>query len=218
MKKLVIFDLDGTLINSIEDLADSTNYALAKCGLPTHPVAPYNYFVGDGVDLLIRRAMPAEKREDDSLFQKIKDIYMPYYKEHSLDKTRPYPGIEALLEKCNQQGVLIAVVSNKPHSITSGVVQSFFPNINFAAAMGQREDIPKKPDPAGVLEVLRLTGIEKADALYVGDTSVDIRTGKNSGVASCGVTWGFRPRSELEEYEADYIAETVSALEEIIFG
>ena len=217
MKKLVIFDLDGTLIDSIEDLADSTNYALQQCGLPTHPVEPYNYFVGDGADMLIRRAMPQDKREDDVLFQKIKDIYMPYYQAHSLDKTRPYEGIEELLKRCNDQGVLIAVVSNKPHRITGEVVRSFFPSIRFAAAMGQRDDIPKKPDPAGELEVLRLTGIDKADALYVGDTCVDVMTGKNSGVAVCGVTWGFRPRSELEEHQADCIAENVEELSAFIF-
>ena len=217
MKKLVLFDLDGTLINSIDDLADSTNYALQQCGLPLHTVDEYKYFVGNSVDPLIRRALPEEEKENQELFDRVKKIYLSYYAAHSKDKTRPYPGISDLLSRCNKAGVLVAVVSNKPDDITADVVRYYFPQIHFAATMGPKEGIPKKPDPAGVREVLRITGIALEDALYVGDTWVDMQTAENSGVQSCGVLWGFRTRQELVENHADFIAANAAELAEIIF-
>ena len=212
MKKLVLFDLDGTLINSIDDLADSTNYALQQCGLPLHTVDEYKYFVGNSVDPLIRRALPEEEKENQELFDRVKKIYLSYYAAHSKDKTRPYPGISDLLSRCNKAGVLVAVVSNKPDDITADVVRYYFPQIHFAATMGPKEGIPKKPDPAGVREVLRITGIALEDALYVGDTWVDMQTAQNSGVQSCGVLWGFRTRQELVENHADFIAANAAEL------
>ena len=217
MKKLVLFDLDGTLINSIDDLADSTNYALQQCGLPLHTVDEYKYFVGNSVDPLIRRALPEEEKENQELFDRVKKIYLSYYAAHSKDKTRPYPGISDLLSRCNKADVLVAVVSNKPDDITADVVRYYFPQIHFAATMGPKEGIPKKPDPAGVREVLRITGIALEDALYVGDTWVDMQTAQNSGVQSCGVLWGFRTRQELVENHADFIAANAAELAEIIF-
>ena len=217
MKKLVLFDLDGTLINSIDDLADSTNYALQQCGLPLHTVDEYKYFVGNSVDPLIRRALPEEEKENQELFDRVKKIYLSYYAAHSKDKTRPYPGISDLLSRCNKAGVLVAVVSNKPDDITADVVRYYFPQIHFAATMGPKEGIPKKPDTAGVREVLRITGIALEDALYVGDTWVDMQTAQNSGVQSCGVLWGFRTRQELVENHADFIAANAAELAEIIF-
>ena len=217
MKKLVLFDLDGTLINSIDDLADSTNYALQQCGLPLHTVDEYKYFVGNSVDPLIRRALPEEEKENQELFDRVKKIYLSYYAAHSKDKTHPYPGISDLLSRCNKAGVLVAVVSNKPDDITADVVRYYFPQIHFAATMGPKEGIPKKPDPAGVREVLRITGIALEDALYVGDTWVDMQTAQNSGVQSCGVLWGFRTRQELVENHADFIAANAAELAEIIF-
>lgn len=216
MKELVIFDLDGTLINSIDDLADSTNYALAQCGLPTHSVEEYKYFVGNGVDMQILRSLPEEEKENQSLFQRVKQIYLERYESHSKDKTCPYPGIMQLLQQCNAAGVKIAVVSNKPHDITAEVVRHYFPQIRFAATIGQKDGIPKKPDPAGVREVLRLTGVCPQQALYVGDTWVDIQTAQNSNLTSCGVLWGFRTRQELEENHADYIVERPDQLAEFI--
>ena len=217
MKKLVLFDLDGTLINSIDDLADSTNYALQQCGLPLHTVDEYKYVVGTSVDPLIRRALPEEEKENQELFDRVKKIYLSYYAAHSKDKTRPYPGISDLLSRCNKAGVLVAVVSNKPDDITADVVRYYFPQIHFAATMGPKEGIPKKPNPAGVREVLRITGIALEDALYVGDTWVDMQTAQNSGVQSCGVLWGFRTRQELVENHADFIAADAAELAEIIF-
>ncbi|MDD3193502.1 MAG: HAD family hydrolase [Oscillospiraceae bacterium] len=218
MKSLVLFDLDGTLIDSIQDLTDSTNYALAECSLPLHSVEEYKYFVGNSVDPLIRRALPEGERDNQALFEQVKKIYLNRYAAHSKDKTRPYPGIEKLLAQCNESGVLIAVVSNKPHDITADVVRYYFPKICFAATIGQKEGIPQKPDPAGVREVLRLTSTSPSDALYVGDTWVDMQTAQNSGLQSCGVLWGFRTRQELEEHHADFIVADAEGLAKIIFG
>lgn len=166
---------------------------------------------------MIRRALPEEEKENQELFDRVKKIYLSYYAAHSKDKTRPYPGISDLLSRCNKAGVLVAVVSNKPDDITADVVRYYFPQIHFAATMGPKEGIPKKPDPAGVREVLRITGIALEDALYVGDTWVDMQTAQNSGVQSCGVLWGFRTRQELVENHADFIAANAAELAEIIF-
>ena len=205
MKKLVLFDLDGTLINSIDDLADSTNYALQQCGLPLHTVDEYKYFVGNSVDPLIRRALPEEEKENQELFDRVKKIYLSYYAAHSKDKTRPYPGISDLLSRCNKAGVLVAVVSNKPDDITADVVRYYFPQIHFAATMGPKEGIPKKPDPAGVFKIEEYLGLAPEDFLYVGDTSVDMRTGKNAGLFTVGVLWGFRTGDELCGAGASYL-------------
>ena len=163
------------------------------------------------------RLLPEEEKENQELFDRVKKIYLSYYAAHSKDKTRPYPGISDLLSRCNKAGVLVAVVSNKPDDITADVVRYYFPQIHFAATMGPKEGIPKKPDPAGVREVLRITGIALEDALYVGDTWVDMQTAQNSGVQSCGVLWGFRTRQELVENHADFIAANAAELAEIIF-
>ena len=216
MKKLVLFDLDGTLINSIDDLADSTNYALQQCGLPLHTVDEYKYFVGNSVDPLIRRALPEEEKENQELFDRVKKIYLSYYAAHSKDKTRPYPGISDLLSRCNKAGVLVAVVSNKPDDITADVVRYYFPQIHFAATMGPKEGIPKKPDPAGVFKIEEYLGLAPEAFLYVGDTSVDMRTGKSAGLFTVGVLWGFRDRKELEDNHADVIIEKPAELLEFL--
>ena len=147
MKKLVLFDLDGTLINSIDDLADSTNYVLQQCGLPLHTVDEYKYFVGNSVDPLIRRALPEEEKENQELFDRVKKIYLSYYAAHSKDKTRPYPGISDLLSRCNKAGVLVAVVSNKPDDITADVVRYYFPQIHFAGWPGSSRGSPESRIP-----------------------------------------------------------------------
>lgn len=217
MKKLVLFDLDGTLINSIRRSCRQHQLCSPAVRPALHTVDEYKYFVGNSVDPLIRRALPEEEKENQELFDRVKKIYLSYYAAHSKDKTRPYPGISDLLSRCNKAGVLVAVVSNKPDDITADVVRYYFPQIHFAATMGPKEGIPKKPDPAGVREVLRITGIALEDALYVGDTWVDMQTAQNSGVQSCGVLWGFRTRQELVENHADFIAANAAELAEIIF-
>lgn len=204
MKKLVIFDLDGTLLNTIADLADSTNYALKQCGFPTHPECSYNLFVGNGINKLFERALPEGKRTEENILC-VRKEFLAYYGGHNTDKSTPYPGIPELLEQLTRQNIQLAVASNKYQEATRKLIAYYFPEIPFVAVFGQREGIFPKPDPGIIFDILSLTGVPKDNVLYVGDSGVDMQTAINSGVFSCGVTWGFRPREELENYMPDYI-------------
>ena len=198
MKKLVIFDLDGTLLNTIADLAASTNHALAANGYPTHPTEEYRFFVGNGINKLFERALPeGEKTEANVL--KIRQRFIPYYDVHCVDLTKPYPGIPELLKTLQQRSVQIAVASNKYQRATGKLIPYFFPDIHFTAILGQREGIPRKPDPQIVHEIMRMANVRTDEVLYVGDSNVDMQTANNARVDSVGVTWGFRPRAELEQ-------------------
>lgn len=205
MIKLVIFDLDGTLLNSIDDLGDSCNYILEKHGFPTHPLDSYRFFVGNGVAKLVERALPEDKREPNFI-EKIRQEFVAYYSLHAEEKTAPYDGIIELLEKLSTDGIMLAVASNKFIAGTTALVKKYFGDFEFVSVLGQREGIPVKPDPRIVYDVINISGIENKDEiLYVGDTSIDMQTAANAGVKSIGVEWGFRPKSELIENGADYI-------------
>ena len=198
MKKLVIFDLDGTLLNTIYDLAQSTNFALAENGFPTHEVAEYNYFVGNGINKLFERALPEGERTEANI-ARIREKFLIHYDQHNADKSRPYEGIPDLLETLDKRGILLAVASNKYQAATEKLVTHFFPQIHFAAIFGQREGVPTKPNPQIVEDILGITNIGINETLYVGDSGVDMQTALNSKVEACGVTWGFRPIEELEQ-------------------
>ena len=206
MKKLVIFDLDGTLLNTIADLAAATNYALQACGYPTHDTDAYRFFVGNGINKLFERALPEGTRSKENVL-KIRSLFVPYYNEHNADLSRPYPGIENLLETLQKKGYMLAVASNKYHEATQKLIKQYFPRINFLAILGQRENIPAKPDPQVVYEIMEKAGVERNEVVYIGDSSVDMQTGANAGVTTIGVCWGFRPRTELEAYNPSLIAE-----------
>lgn len=212
---LVIFDLDGTLLNTVADLAASTNHALEHCGFPTHPVEDYNYFVGNGINKLFERALPEKARTQENILR-IRAEFLPYYNLHKADLTKPYPGITELLDTLQQKGIKTAVASNKYQEGTAALMAYYFPEIHFAAVFGQREGIPVKPDPQIVHDIFTQTGYDRQETLYVGDSAVDMQTAHNSGVISIGVTWGFRPRMELEAEQPDYIVNTVRELSEII--
>lgn len=198
MKKLVIFDLDGTLLNTIADLAASTNHALAANGYPTHPTEEYRFFVGNGINKLFERALPeGEKTEANVL--KIRQSFIPYYDVHCADLTKPYPGIPELLKTLQQREIQLAVASNKYQRATGKLIPYFFPDIHFTAILGQREGVPRKPDPQIVHEIMRMANVRTDEVLYVGDSNVDMQTANNARVDSVGVTWGFRPRAELEQ-------------------
>lgn len=198
MKKLIIFDLDGTLLNTIADLASATNHALAANGYPQHATEEYRFFVGNGINKLFERALPdGEKTETNVL--RIRQSFIPYYNVHCADLTRPYPGIPELLNTLQQKGIQIAVASNKYQRATGKLIPHFFPDIRFTAILGQREGIPRKPDPQIVHEIIKLAGVQPEDVLYVGDSNVDMQTALHAKVDGIGVTWGFRPRTELEE-------------------
>lgn len=209
MKKLVIFDLDGTLLNTIADLGDACNYALRTMGYSEHALATYNYMVGNGVRKLIERAEPdADKATIDRLLE----LFREYYDEHSTDHTTPYPGIPELLTKLHENGVAIAVASNKYQSAVDRIIPHFFPGIPFVATMGQIEDRPVKPDPSIVFAILNKYPTPKSDVLYVGDSAVDMETARRACVDSVGVTWGFRPVSELRGAYADNIVTSPSEI------
>lgn len=203
-KQLVIFDLDGTLLDTVADLANATNQALVRCGYPPHPTEAYYRFVGNGINKLFARALPEEARTEENV-QHIRALFIPYYNEHNADDSRPYPGIVELLTHLQNQGIQLAVASNKYQQATAKLVGHFFPDIRFAAVYGQREGIPIKPDPAIVNDILSVTGISRARALYVGDSGVDMQTARNASVESAGVIWGFRDEEELRVNGADHI-------------
>ena len=207
MTKLVIFDLDGTLLDTIEDLALSSNFALQLHHYPTHPVEAYRFFVGNGMNKLIERALPETDRSPD-IIKKVKSDFMEYYTAHATEHTHPYPGVTQLLEQLQQNGIQLAVASNKAHSATVHLIRRFFPAINFQVILGQREDVPTKPHPAIVEEILSRTGINREQTLYVGDSGVDMETALNAKVPVVGVLWGFRPQVELEAKGATRFAAT----------
>lgn len=214
MKKLVIFDLDGTLLNTIADLALSTNYALGKLGYPTHEVEAYNFMVGNGINKLFERALPeGEKTEENVL--RVRKEFVPFYDIHNADKSQPYPGIPELLSHLQQAGIQVAVASNKYQAATQKLIAHYFPNIRFTAVFGQRDGINVKPDPTIVFDILKIVGIEKKDVLYVGDSGVDMQTAANAGVTACGVTWGFRPKAELEGFNPAYIVDSAEEIERL---
>ncbi len=211
MKQLVIFDLDGTLLNTIADLAQSTNHALQALGYPTHPLEEYPFMVGNGINKLFERALPEGEKTGENVLR-VRAEFIPYYNMHNADMSRPYPGIPELLERLQAEGIRLAVASNKYQEATSHLIAHYFPAIRFAAVLGQREGIPVKPDPTIVNDILRTASASPADVLYVGDSGVDMQTARNSGVEACGVTWGFRPRRELEEFSPAHIVNTPEAI------
>ena len=198
MKKFVIFDLDGTLLDTIADLASATNHALTQLGYPTHDTETIRTFVGNGINTLLERALPAEEQSEANIMR-MREHFIPYYDMHNADLSTPYPGIEALLQNLQEKGIEIAVASNKYQEATIKLVKHYFPNIKFADILGQRENIPVKPHPTIVFDILHKTSIDKEDVLYVGDSGVDMQTAQNAGVNAIGVTWGFRSREELED-------------------
>ena len=200
MKKLVIFDLDGTLLDTIADLAESTNHALKQLGYPTHDVETIRTFVGNGINKLLERALPAHEQTEENV-RLMRSHFVPYYDVHNADLSSAYPGIVHLLEDLQEKGIMIAVASNKYQEATVKLVKHYFPTINFIEILGQREGINVKPDPSIVFDILQKANVNKEEVLYVGDSGVDMQTAINAGVDAVGVTWGFRPRTELEGFQ-----------------
>ena len=211
MKKLVIFDLDGTLLNTIADLAAATNQALQQEGFPTHETDAYRFFVGNGINKLFERALPEQERTEENIV-KIRSLFIPYYDVHNADLSRPYPGIPELLAALQQKGIMLAVASNKYQAATRKLIAHYFPQISFVEVLGQREGIPAKPDPSIVNDILAKAGVKREEVLYVGDSNVDMQTAHNAGVTAVGVAWGFRPRTELEALHPAHIIEKAEEL------
>ena len=200
----VIFDLDGTLLNTIDDLADAGNHVCAAHGWPIHTVDEFKYMVGNGIPNLVRRFTP-EGLSEDELAGALAE-FSAYYGRHKEDKTAPYPGIPGLLSALKGAGIHMAVLSNKAHALAGPVVERYFPGV-FEYVQGALPDAPLKPDPTLLHALMEKIGAEPETTLFVGDSNVDVLTGKNGGLTVCGVLWGFRDRQELEETGADDIIE-----------
>ncbi len=194
--KAVIFDLDGTLLNTLEDLTESMNCVLKRNRLPEHNLAAYRYFVGDGIEMLVRRALPFEVASENDFQRFVREMKSEYASRWLL-KTRPYPGVPEMLAAFAAAGIAMAVLSNKPDDASNEIVKSLLPNIDFRIVLGATPERPKKPDPSAALEIASRLGISPEDFLFMGDTSIDMQTACAAGMFPVGALWGFRPAEEL---------------------
>lgn len=202
MKKTVIFDLDGTLLDSIEDIASSMNKVLESLQLPTHKIEDYKHFVGGGVYILVENALSNQSKEiKDEVIKRFKIEYDG--KLHS--KTLPYDGIYELLDELKKLDINLAVLSNKPHEFTVSYVNHFFKNYNFKEIHGQKKDVPKKPDPKAALDIVKCLDSSCENTYFIGDTKIDMQTAKSANMTAIGVLWGFRDEKELRDFGADFI-------------
>lgn len=196
--RAVLFDLDGTLLDSLADLSDSMNAVLKKLGFPVHEPDAYRYFVGDGMEILCRRSLPENHRDPTTVAACLAGMKDEYGRRWH-DKTRPYPGIDPLLDRLGSRGIKTAVLSNKPDDFTRLTVEHLFPKRRFDAVFGERPGIARKPDPAAALEIARSLGVGPAEVVYLGDTAIDMKTAAAAGMYPVGALWGFRPKKELVE-------------------
>lgn len=210
--KVILFDLDGTLLDTLEDLAEAVNAALRKRGLPLHSTDEYRKMVGHGVRNLVTVALPEAFRADEAFIDSCLADFKAYYTEHIDVHTHPYPGIPELLSRLHESGSRIAVASNKFQEGTERLIAEFFPGIPFVAILGNRPGYPLKPDPEIVGEVLRKADASPAGAILVGDSSTDMLTARNGGIRSIAVTWGYRPMTATPEYPAVSSVEELAAL------
>ena len=213
--KLVIFDLDGTLLNTIGDLAAGCDEMLRQRGLPTHSFEDYCSFVGNGIMRLVERALPEELRTPEYVAAARRD-FVNYYIDHIDLHTHPYEGIVELVEELAAQGCRLAIASNKFQAGTDKLIKKFFPAIDFVMVCGNREGVPLKPDTALVDMILEAAQVERSRCIMVGDSAVDILTAERAEIHSVGVSWGFRSRTELQEAGAEYIADSVAELRTIL--
>lgn len=207
-----IFDLDGTLADTLCDLADATNYGLKKLGYPVHPYESYKKFVGNGVQKLCYRVLPDDKKDDA---EKILEFFNEYYGKHFLDKTSLYNGMRETLARLADNGVILAVATNKPQNFARQIVEKLLPEFDFVKVLGGCAERPKKPDTAIINEIISALP-EDNRVFMIGDSNVDIQTAKNAGITSIGCEWGFRGREELENAGADFIAEKAEDIADFI--
>ena len=204
---LIIFDLDGTLINTISDLGQACNHALAACGFPTHKIEDYPQLVGNGINKLIERALPEEDRNEATVLR-LREYFVPFYDAHNCDFTRPYDGIPELLLALKEQGHLLAVASNKYQAATEKIVAQLFPGI-FDVVLGEREGVERKPNPQIVYDIHSTlnTKLSTLNCLYIGDSIVDAETARAAGATLVLCTWGFGTREQMEGAKPDYLVD-----------
>lgn len=215
MYKVCIFDLDGTIADTVESIAHVGNQTLRAFGLPEIPVKDYNFYAGDGADVQVKRMLAAVPGGDKVDYEEVRTQYRKWFAENPFYHVKPYDGILELLEGLKAQGIKIAVLSNKPHGAAVEVVHKIFGRDMFHKIQGQTSEIPRKPSPIGALAVAKEFGALPQECLYCGDTNTDMDTGKAAGMFTIGVTWGFRPRTELEEHHADKIVNQPSEILEL---
>lgn len=213
MYKLAVFDMDGTILDTLEDLKDSTNFALEKCGYPTRTYDEVRRFVGNGIRKLIERAVPEGLTTEQ--IDRVHEVFTEHYKVHCADKTKAYDGIKPLLEKLRASGVKTAVVSNKADYGVQELCKEYFDGL-FDYAVGEREGIRRKPAPDAVNEALRVLGIDKSEAVYIGDSDVDFETAKNAELPCISVLWGFRDEEFLREKGATLFVRDPAEIYDII--
>ncbi len=205
--KAIIFDLDGTLLDTLETLSYYCNATLKKFGLTPYEKDAYRYMVGNGAKILVHRMLEGRGCDTEELFERAYSTYIAAYNSDTLFKTEIYPGISELLAGLQAKNIKIAVLSNKPHEATVPIIKSFFGAETFSVIRGAMEGVPIKPDPTAALEITKTMGVSPSECMYVGDTAVDMETGKSAGFYTIGVLWGFRDREELLGGGADFIAE-----------
>jgi len=208
-----LFDLDGTLADTLADIADSTNHVLAARGLPTHERDAYRMFVGEGVAKLVARVLPADTQH---LAGEIAAEFKVVYAEHLVDRTTAYAGVRELVDDLIGRRIAVAVLSNKPDWATQKVVRALFPDVGFAAVVGFRDDVPRKPDPTSALAIAHDLGVAPAACALIGDTATDIETAVAAGMIPIGVRWGFRDRAELTAAGARVLLDTPAQLLELL--
>ncbi|HYO57691.1 HAD-IA family hydrolase [Archangium sp.] len=213
--RAALFDLDGTLLDSLHDIGAAMNHALAAHGLPVHPLENYRHYVGNGARVLVERAVPAGR---ENLHEAVLATYHAFYAEHMLDTTRPFPGMREVLARLEGEGVKLAVVSNKPDAATRRLVRALLPDVRFSAVQGERAGVPRKPDPTSALGVAAELGVAPGDCAFIGDTSVDMDTARAADMYGVGVTWGFRDEEELLKHGARALARTSDELFQTLVG
>ena len=218
MFKACIFDLDGTLCDSVESIAVSANQAVRELGLPEAPLEKYYYFVGDGVDMLIRRLLEYGGVDPELWFDRVKERYLEVFKEGCLYHVVPYEGIAETLAALKKAGAKLAVLSNKPHENTQNVIKLVFGDAYFDCILGHSDRFPRKPNPSSAIYLAKQFGVKPVECLYIGDTCTDMETGNGAGMYTVGVEWGFRGREELEKTGADTVVAKPAQLLDVYLG
>lgn len=204
--KAVLFDMDGTLLDTLEDLADAGNQTLVKLGFPIHSIADYRFFVGKGAANLAKVILPLEN-QDETMINTCLEMFLKEYDDHWMDNTKPYPGIPQMLDQLTERGIRMSIFSNKPHQLTMNCANAFLSKWSFEEIIGQSEETPRKPDPKGALKIAEKMELPTNAFAYMGDTSIDMKTANAASMYPIGVLWGFRPKEELIEAGAKVLLE-----------